>query len=275
LNESRSVGSARLVNPQAGLAFDMQGPDSHALAHARRTKIRQRRTGGRDSGKATGWRSREIFRSWIMKAIHLITLAVNDLGRFSDLRAPKAAGGFVTPSVLFRGMTRGDLIGPYISQFFWKETPFGAETIDRRMRTGAAFTDYMTTYSEWLAIQTGASARPASFDPTPRYVRNGRDLGEWGPSGRSVSGLLRGAADSFSRSGLHLTPTSLRGFRKSDWFWDARRILLSRAFFAPLQRAHSRRLVSKMVRAPAVTAGSICGRVHNSRDTQRHVSDSP
>jgi hypothetical protein len=37
----------------------------------------------------------------------------------------------------------------------------------------------MTTYSEWLAIQNGAVAPAAVFDPTPRYIRNGRDLAEW------------------------------------------------------------------------------------------------
>jgi membrane-associated phospholipid phosphatase len=109
----------------------------------------------------------------------LIGEAARDLSRFSDLRAPRAAGGSVTPSLIFRGVTRGDVIGPFISQFFWKETPFGAETVDRRMRTGAAFADYMTTYSEWLAIQNGAPGRSQSFDPMPRYIRNGRDLGQW------------------------------------------------------------------------------------------------
>jgi membrane-associated phospholipid phosphatase len=109
----------------------------------------------------------------------LIGDAARDLSRYSDFRAPKAPGGSVTPSQIFRGVTRGDLIGPYISQFFWKETPFGSETIDRRMQTAAPFSDYMTTYSEWLAIQNGATARPQSFDATLRYIRNGRDLGEW------------------------------------------------------------------------------------------------
>ena len=171
-------GSARLVNPQAGVAFDMQGPDSHALAMRAAPRFDSAEQAAEIAENYWMALTRDI--SFLDYEGHpLITLAVNDLGRFSDFRAPKAAGGFVTPSVLFRGMTRGDLIGPYISQFFWKETPFGSETIDRRMRTGAAFTDYMTTYSEWLAIQTGASARQASFDPMPRYVRNGRDLGEW------------------------------------------------------------------------------------------------
>ena len=171
-------GSARLVNPQAGLAFDMQGPDSHALAMRPAPRF--------DSAEQAA----EIAENYWMALTRdisfvdyegdwLVEVAASDLSRFSDLRAPKAAGGLVTPSLLFRGVTRGDVIGPYISQFFWKETTFGAETIDRRMRTPAARANYMTSYSEWLAIQCGAPARPASFDPMPRYIRNGRDLGEW------------------------------------------------------------------------------------------------
>lgn len=38
----------------------------------------------------------------------------------------------------------------------------------------------MTLYEEWLNIQNGLSpAVPNKFDSTPRYIRNGRDLGEW------------------------------------------------------------------------------------------------
>ena len=171
-------GAAQLVNPQAGLAFDMQGPDSHALSMRAAPRF--------DSAEQAA----EIAENYWMALTRdisfvdyerdpLIAEAARDLSRFSDFRAPRGPGGSVTPSVLFRGVTRGDLIGPYISQFFWKETPFGAETIERRMRTTAARTDYLTTYSEWLAIQNGAPALPASFDPTPRYIRNGRDIAQW------------------------------------------------------------------------------------------------
>jgi hypothetical protein len=108
----------------------------------------------------------------------LAVAAAADLSRFSDLRVPKT-GGRVTPATLFRGLTPGDVTGPYISQFLWLETPFGAETIDRRMRTTAAGIDYMTNYFDWLAVQDGAEPGPYPLDPTPRYIRNGRDLSEW------------------------------------------------------------------------------------------------
>src|SRR5262249_49177750 len=108
----------------------------------------------------------------------LIAQAADDMSHFSNFKGPKS-GGKVTPSTLFRGNTPGDLTGPYISQFFWMPTAFGAEMLDRRMRCAVAGMNFMTDYSSWLAVQNGAPAGPPLFDPTPRYLRNGRDLGQW------------------------------------------------------------------------------------------------
>ena len=78
-----------------------------------------------------------------------------------------------------RGNTPGDLIGPYISQFLWKDVPYGATTIVQRYRTILPGNDHMTRYPDWLASQNGASTGSNQFDPTPRYIRNGRDLSEY------------------------------------------------------------------------------------------------
>ncbi|MBL8171826.1 MAG: vanadium-dependent haloperoxidase [Acidobacteria bacterium] len=91
----------------------------------------------------------------------------------------RQASGSVTTNVLFRGLTAGDLVGPYISQFLWKDAPFGAQTISGRMRTVPPGTDYLTNYGDWLAAQNGSVTLAYPFDPTPRYIRNGRDLAEW------------------------------------------------------------------------------------------------
>lgn len=89
--------------------------------------------------------------------------------------------GPVTPSTLFRGNTPGDLIGPYISQFLWKDIGYGAQTISQKMRTPIPGDDYMTTYNDWLYAQNarGNHNLPNRYDQTARYIRNGRDLGEW------------------------------------------------------------------------------------------------
>jgi hypothetical protein len=84
------------------------------------------------------------------------------------------------PSSIFRGPTKGDLAGPYISQFLFKPIPYGSGHIDQRYRVPLPQTDFMTTLSEWSQIQSGFPPwREAAYDPTPRYIRNGRDLSEY------------------------------------------------------------------------------------------------
>ena len=171
-------GSARLTNPQAGLAFTLEGPDAAALA--------QRPAPAFSSAEEA---SEMAENYWMALArdvpfsdfgTHPLTLAASaDLSRMSDFRGPKR-GGRVTPETLFRGGVSGDLVGPYLSQFMMLETPFGAELVDRRMHCPVPGDDHMTAYPEWLAIQNGAAPTgTAQFDPVRRYIRNGRDLGEW------------------------------------------------------------------------------------------------
>ncbi len=170
-------GSSRFVNPQAGLAFAMQGPDSHALTQKPAPAFSSAEQAS-EAGE-NYWMSlvRDVSFSDYPSQV-LTEMAAGDLSKFSDFRGPKASGR-VTPATLFRGLTPGDVTGPYISQFLWQDTPFGAETIDRKMKTAIAGMDYLTSYSDWLAIQNGAAAGSNLFDPTPRYIRNGRDLSQW------------------------------------------------------------------------------------------------
>ncbi len=170
-------GGAKLVNPQAGLAFDMQGPDSHSLTMSPAPAF------------SSAEEAAEIAEDYWMALLRDVPFseydthplahhAATDLSRFSDFRGPQA-GGRVTPETLFRGETRGDLTGPYVSQFLWRDTPFGAERVVRQMQTAMPGIDHMTDYAEWLAVQDGELPGPGELDPVPRYIRNGRDLGEW------------------------------------------------------------------------------------------------
>ena len=74
----------------------------------------------------------------------------------------------------------GGLTGPYISQFFWQPVPVNSTNVDQQFRTAATGIDYMTTYDEWLIIQTGVPPyRLWTADPQVRYIHNGRGLAEW------------------------------------------------------------------------------------------------
>jgi hypothetical protein len=89
----------------------------------------------------------------------------------------------VTAATLFRGNTPGDLTGPYLSQFLWLPFASGATrgfNVVQKYRTALPNDDHLTAYSDWLAVQRGTvPTRTNTFDATMRYLRNGRDLGEY------------------------------------------------------------------------------------------------
>lgn len=170
-------GIAKLKNPQAGYAYDLVGTDCHHLSIAPAPMF------------SSAWEASEMAELYWQALTRdvpfyeydcnrLIRKACTDLSSFSDFRGPKLQGR-VTPSTLFRGDTCGDLIGPYISQFLWKDVPYGATKIIQKYQTGKAGIDYMTDYEEWLDIQNGAAACTQIVDETPFYIHNGRGLAEF------------------------------------------------------------------------------------------------
>jgi len=172
-------GRVPLVNPQAGLAFDMEGADSHQLAIG----IPPAAASAERAGEAI-----ECYWMALLRDVHFANYATDaiaqaaalELSKLVDFRGPKE-GGKVTANTLFRGFTAGDVAGPYVSQFLLKPLEYGAIHIDQKINTylplNAGGRDYMTTPASWLAVQNGAGPFGAnSIDPVPRYVRNGRDL---------------------------------------------------------------------------------------------------
>jgi len=182
-------GTVKLSNPQGAYAFDLAGPDSHQLSVPAAPAF------------SSAWEASEMAEDYWQALTRdvpfsnystdpLIIAAASDLSQFSDFRGPKA-GGVVTPGTLFRGDTPSDLAGPYLSQFLWKNIPFGATTIVQKYRTAVAGDDFMKSYVEWLNIQNGiAPAASNTIDPMTRYIRNGRDLGEWLHRDFSYQGVL-------------------------------------------------------------------------------------
>jgi hypothetical protein len=168
----------KLVNPLAGVAFDLEGADSHHLAIPPAPAF--------SSAEAAG-EIVELYWQAILRDVPFTEYATNplaqaaatDLSRLTDFRGPRGGGGQITPATLFRGFTAGDLRGPYLSQFLLKPIPFGSQFIDQRIRTLLPF-DYVTDHPEWLNIQKGCEpAHPIQFDRVHRYIRNGRDLAQW------------------------------------------------------------------------------------------------
>lgn len=174
------ANSRRLVNPQAGLAFDTEGHDCQQL------EIGPAPTFASDEIGA------EIVENYWMALLRDVPFEsyaghpdaanaaaeLNALNGFTGPRDPLT--GQVTPGTLFRGLTPGDLLGPYLSQFLIKPVPFGAQGWEPVMTTPVKKVNFMTNLTDFLAIQNGCKPMASlTFDPTPRLMRNGRDLSQW------------------------------------------------------------------------------------------------
>jgi hypothetical protein len=171
-------GSRGLTNPQAGLAFDMQGADAHALVQPAAPAFASREQAAEISENYWMALLRDVPYSQY-SANPIANAAAADLTLYgTDFKGPKTIGA-VTTATLFRGLTPGDHVGPYLSQFFYQDCHFGANKIEQKITTTVPGVNYMTDYATWLAVQRGIAQPPDAFDPVPRYMRNGRDIGQW------------------------------------------------------------------------------------------------
>lgn len=169
------IGIRPLVNPQAGKAFGLDGPDSHVVTLAPAPSF--------DSAEKAAELTELYWQAHVRDVNFIdydsnsdIAAACGELSLLHRFTGPKS-GGQVTPATLFRGHTAGDLPGPYISQFLFNEAPVGALRIEQKIRTTVAGDDYMTSYDSWLATQNGQLLKiNPDWDPTRRFIRNGRDL---------------------------------------------------------------------------------------------------
>ncbi|PCH59789.1 MAG: bromoperoxidase [Gammaproteobacteria bacterium] len=130
-----------------------------------------------------------------------------NLNRFERNRRfarTQSLNGKLTPATIFRGSTKGALIGPYISQFMLIGTQslackgdgkssfpgtdasfdlqdgfiqYGSLIIDQRTLTHENCVDYMTDWCSWLDVQNGADFRGADqFEEKRRFITTPRDL---------------------------------------------------------------------------------------------------
>lgn len=177
--EAIQLGLGRkLTSPQAGLAMDLEGPDSHHVTLPPPPVF----SSAEEAGEMV-----ELYWMALARDVNfndygtdpIIARAAAELSGLSDFRGPKA-NGKVTPNTIFRNSTPGDLNGPWLSQFLTLDFNFGANFVSQKMKTVIAGLDYQTKYQDWLDVQNGADPSASiQYDPTPRYIRNLRDLAQW------------------------------------------------------------------------------------------------
>jgi len=166
-------GDIRQVNPQAAFAFTLEGPDAHALSVASPPRFDSAELAAEACELYWQAATRDVtFDAY--ESDPTVGRACTELSAFAGYRGPRVAGA-VTPGCVFRGATAGDLAGPYISQFLWKEVPYGAIRLVPHVRTATPGLDYLTVWDDWLAVQNGAGTT-SRHAGTFRYIRSARDL---------------------------------------------------------------------------------------------------
>jgi len=182
-------GERKLVNPQAGIAYDLEGPDSGSLRIRPAPKMDSAETAGEMVEDYWMALARDVsFSEYQNNSI--IDDAMAELSGLSDFRGPKI-GGNVTTDTIFRGNTKGDLRGPILSQFLLLGSSqpqynitqnegllkYGTLLVDHKQTTVKPSIDYMTNEDDWLNIQNGLKVDDLqNTDPTRRFIRNLRDL---------------------------------------------------------------------------------------------------
>jgi hypothetical protein len=171
-------GNTKLSGPQGGLAFDLEGTDVGQLTIPPSPKLASAERAGEMVEDYWMALSREVpFSQYGAEPI--TAAAIGELNILSNFKGPKLSGS-VTPGTLYRGVYPGDLIGPYLSQFFLPTVNFGALSVSQKLNTYAPGIDYLTTFPTWLAVQNGQGPFPAQkLAGTMSYIRNGRDLGAY------------------------------------------------------------------------------------------------
>jgi len=174
---------AKLNDPQATYAFDMVGIDSHATHLPPPPAF---------ASAEMAVEMAELYWQALTADVPFqtyqenpsITTAVSDLNAFSYPLGSSPAGK-ITSGTLFRGETVGDLIGPYISQYF------------------------LTDFAAWLACQRGAQpAAKLEFDSQPRYISSSREMVEYVHQDFSFQAYVNAALIMLRLGGEALSPTN-------------------------------------------------------------------
>jgi hypothetical protein len=184
-------GGKKLTNPQAGLAFHLEGPDPQELTIPPAPRF---------DSKVEAHEMGELYWMAVARDVHfadygtdtIIQQAVTSLNN----EFPMFGGTTpVTTQNVFRGIFPGEQVGPYVSQFLWKGNAdprkpdgqgrdadegyitYGSQVIDQRQLTVLPGLDYLTTFTAWLNAQNGSDFRGQDqFDQTQRrFIRNLRD----------------------------------------------------------------------------------------------------
>lgn len=231
-------GPGKLAGPLSPLAFQLQGVDSTAAA-----ELFVPPSISTASAAAV---YAELYWQAFLRDVPfidygsnpLISQAVADLNRMSAYSGPKP----VTPQNIFRYPFFGATDGPLISQILYTTHSLDGvkfvPMISTRFpvadkNTGTVLTgpntglDFMTNLNEYVFVQNGNGALDNTnpTDPTPRFIRSGRDIGSYVNADSIYSTYFR-AAIMLQNLGIPLDPnnpyvndTRINGFNTFSTAW--------------------------------------------------------
>lgn len=176
--------------PQTGLAFDLEGPDAWARTSPPVPRLDSLKNDAEMVELYWMALARDVpFIEYgsnpdvAAAAQELDTLRKQGLPQEDVLDMPLVKN--ITPATVFRGLTEGDIRGPYVSQFLLHDIPFGSQTVIAQQRAAKKGVDYMTTFDKWLEVQRGANttlpdnARLEPLADGKRFIRSLRDLARY------------------------------------------------------------------------------------------------
>ncbi|WP_433965790.1 vanadium-dependent haloperoxidase [Tunturiibacter gelidiferens] len=191
--ENIIIGGTRPLNgPQGGLAFTLEGTDSHQFGsspspHNQETQVVVPAPPA-FSSPAWGTELAELYWCSLLRdtaftdypTSPIAAAACAELTSMPSYAGPRTHSGQVTPNLLFRGHYPGETLGPYISQLIITPSFFGAMPLTNQFITYQAGLNYMLDPVSFLQVQngitTGLSNQP---DPTLRFLHDGRGLCAW------------------------------------------------------------------------------------------------
>lgn len=177
-----SAAVRKLVNPQAALAFSMEGADSHGLTIPPAPSM----VSAEAAAEMVEVYGKAILRDASFRDIQNGSTGMpgNALDLISDLNSfgteftgPKE-GGVVTNGTLFRGTGPGETVGPYVSQFLLHDFEYGNMQMSQVLETENDSPTAISV-SGWLDIQRGITPPGANKSGNLRRIHNPRALGSY------------------------------------------------------------------------------------------------
>lgn len=173
-NKIKYGGQLKLVNPSCVYSWDLIGPFKSSIEIEPTPLI--------GSGEAAA-EMVELYEMALLRDLPFdqyendsnVTQALQELNLLSDFTGPKEKGK-VTVGTLFRGNTKGDLIGPYISQFLWLPFNYGICEVNQKYKSNPSNQNFMISWENALSVQNGIITESLGSSNDPRYIITLRDL---------------------------------------------------------------------------------------------------